>query len=62
MDHAARQALHQLELAEAELAVLKQEQVQRELLRMGEPTAVGTALLRELREAVERVTAQTEQR
>ena len=57
MDRAAQQALEQLELAEAELAVIKQEQALRELLRLGEPTAEGTALLSKLRDAVERATA-----
>lgn len=62
MDIAAQQAGDQLDLADAELAVLKQEHVVRELLRLGQPTAEGTELLRELREHVERVTAETKSR
>lgn len=62
MDVATRQAEEQLELADAELAVLKQEQVLRELLRTREPTAEGTALLKELRENVERLSAGSKNR
>jgi hypothetical protein len=44
---------HQLELAEAELAVLKQEHVLRHLVETGEPTEEARALLTRLRKAVE---------
>jgi hypothetical protein len=52
MDIAAKRALEQIDLAEAELAVLKQEQVLREVLRKREPTAEATTVLQELRQAV----------
>jgi hypothetical protein len=48
------QAGEHLRLAEAELAVLKQEWVLAELLSTGEPTAETIAHLAELRRAVER--------
>jgi hypothetical protein len=57
MDPAAKHALDQIELGEAELAVLKQEQVLRELLSTGLPTADATARLAALRKAVERLLA-----
>jgi hypothetical protein len=43
MDIVFERALEELQLAEAELAVLKQEQVLRELLRCGQPTAEASA-------------------
>ena len=49
MDPAGKQALEHVEFAEAEFAVLKQEQVLRELVRTGVPTVEATALLRQLR-------------
>jgi len=57
MDPETKHALDQIELGEAELAVLKQEQVLRELLSTGVPTADATARLAALREAVERLLA-----
>jgi hypothetical protein len=57
MDLVIQRAREELQFAEAELAVLKQEQVLRELLRCGEPTAEATARLREFREAVERLSS-----
>jgi hypothetical protein len=57
MDPEIKQALDQIELAEAELAVLKQEQVLRELLSTALPTADATARLATLRKAVERLVA-----
>jgi hypothetical protein len=55
MDTFVERAWVELQFAEAELAVLKQEQVVRELLRCDQPTAEATARLREFREAVERL-------
>jgi hypothetical protein len=49
-----KQASEHLRLAEAELALLKQEWVLAELLSTGEPTVEGIAHLAELRRAVER--------
>jgi hypothetical protein len=49
-------ALDQLQLAEAELAVLKQELVLQHLLDTREPTDEARALLARLREAVARLT------
>jgi hypothetical protein len=57
MDLVIQGAREELQFAEAELAVLKQEQVLRELLRCGQPTAEATARLRQFREAVERLSA-----
>jgi hypothetical protein len=57
MDPEIKHALDQIELGEAELAVLKQEQVLRELLSTGLPTADATARLAALRKAVERLLA-----
>ena len=48
MDPAVAEALEHIEFAEAELAILKQEQVLRELVRTEEPTAEAIVLLREL--------------
>ena len=55
MDLVLEGAREELQFAEAELAVLKQEQLLRELLRCGQPTAEATARLRQFREAVERL-------
>ena len=55
MDPVLEGAREELQFAEAELAVLKQEQVLRELLRCGQSTAEATARLRQFREAVERL-------
>jgi hypothetical protein len=55
MDIVVERAREELQFAEAELAVLKQEQMLRELLRCGEPTVEATARLRQFREAVERL-------
>ena len=55
MDTVVERVREELQFAEAELAVLKQEQVFRELLRCGEPTVEATARLRQFREAVERL-------
>ena len=49
-----KQASEHLRLAEAELALLKQEWVLAELFSTGEPTVEGIAHLAELRRAVER--------
>jgi hypothetical protein len=57
MDPEIKHALDQIELGEAELAVLKQEQVLRELLSTGLPTTEATARLAALRQAVERLLA-----
>jgi hypothetical protein len=46
---------HEVELAEAELAVLKQELVLQHLIDTGEPTAGEMAHLQRLREAVARL-------
>ena len=48
-------ALHQLELAEAELALLKQELVLQQLIDTREPTAEASRQLQRLREAVDRL-------
>ena len=48
MDKAGRVALHQLNIAEAELAVLKQEAVIRRLHSTDEPTAEAVAKLTQL--------------
>jgi hypothetical protein len=53
----SRQALSEIERAEAELAVLKQEGVLRNLLSTGAPTAEAAAQLARLREAVETLAA-----
>jgi hypothetical protein len=58
MDPIVREALDQVELAEAEVAVIRQEQVLRELLSSGEPTAAATALLQKLRATASRLAAQ----
>ena len=55
MDPETKHALDQIELGEAELAVLKQEQVLRELLSTGLPTADATARLAALRNSVEQL-------
>jgi hypothetical protein len=57
MDLVVEGAREELKFAEAELAVLKQEQVLRELLRCGEPTAEATARLCQFRQAVERLSS-----
>ena len=61
MDIVAERAREELQFAEAELAVLKQEQVLRELLRCGEPTIEATVRLRQFREAVERLSRRKRQ-
>ena len=61
MDIVAERAREELQFAEAELAVLKQDQVLRELLRCGEPTIEATARLRQFREAVERLSRRRRQ-
>ena len=48
-------ALHQLELAEAELALLKQELVLQQLIDTREPTAEASRQLQRLRETVHRL-------
>jgi hypothetical protein len=53
MDTVVERAREELQAAEAELAVLKQEQVIRDLLRRRKPTVEATARLRQLREAAE---------
>ena len=50
----------QIELAEAELAILKQEGVLRDLLSTGAPTAEAIAQLVRLRELIEKIAARTE--
>jgi hypothetical protein len=57
MDTPGQGALHQLDLAEAELAVLKQELVLQHLLDTREPTADASAQLERLREVVARLSA-----
>jgi hypothetical protein len=57
MDTVVERAREELQGAEAELAVLKQEQVLRDLVRSGEPTVEATARLRQLREAAERLSS-----
>lgn len=54
IDGFTKQASEHLRVAEAELALLKQERVVAELLSTGEPTVEGVAHLAELRRAVER--------
>lgn len=56
MDHGEPEARRQLELAEAELAVLKQELVLHQLLSTGEPTAEATELLKRLRRVAAQLT------
>jgi hypothetical protein len=58
MDPLGERALKQVDLAEAELALLKQEQLLRDLLTTDEPTAEATARLKKLREVVARLTTQ----
>ena len=58
MDDESKRVLSQIDLAEAELAVLKQEGVLRNLLATGEPTAEAVAQLARLRELVEKFAAQ----
>jgi hypothetical protein len=60
MDPEIRQALDQIELATAELAVLKQEQLLRELIRARMPIAAATARLAMLEKAVERLVVGSE--
>ena len=62
MDLVVEGAREELQFAEAELAVLKQEQVLRELLRCGEPTAEATARLQQFREAVDSLSSRKEER
>ena len=57
MDPETKHALDQIELGEAELAVLKQEQVLRELLSTGLPTAHAAVRLAALTKAVKRLLA-----
>ena len=52
MDTSGKEALAQIDIAEAELAVLKQEGVLRHLLSTGEPTVEAVAQLARLRKAV----------
>ena len=58
MDDLSKSALKQLEEAEAELAVLRQEGVLRHLLDAGEPTADAVSRLTKLREVVARLKLQ----
>ena len=51
MDPIVSRALEHVDLGEAELAVMKQEQVIRELLSTGRSTAEAIALLQELQDA-----------
>ena len=55
MDELSERALSQIDLAEAELAVLKQEGVLRNLLSTGAPTAEAMAQLARLRELAEKM-------
>ena len=55
MDEHSERALSEIHLAEAELAVLKQEGVLRNLLSTGAPTAEAVAQLARLRELVEKI-------
>jgi hypothetical protein len=57
MDPLGERALEEVNLAEAELAQLKHEQLLRDLLTTEEPTAEATARLQKLREDVARLTA-----
>ena len=57
MDIAGKRALGLVEEAEAELAVLKKEQVLRDVLNTAEPSGEATIRLREVREVVERASA-----
>ena len=50
MDKDGKEAHQQVDLAEAELAVLKQEGVLRHLISTGEPTAEAAAQLQRLRQ------------
>ena len=50
-------ALNQVELAEAELAVLKQELVLQHLIDTREPTEDARVVLQRLRDAVDKLTA-----
>ena len=50
-------ALNQVELAEAELAVLKQELVLQHLIDTSEPTEEARVMLQRLRDAVAKLTA-----
>jgi hypothetical protein len=52
MDKAGMDALRQVDIAEAELAVLKQESLLRQLLADGEPTVEAEARLEGLRRTV----------
>lgn len=52
MDPLGKRALTEVELAEAELAVLKQGHLLRELLNTQEPTEDAAAQLKRLREVV----------
>jgi hypothetical protein len=51
MDHPNSQARHLLKLAEAELAVIKQELAIQKLAEMGQPTAEAVMLLQRFRQA-----------
>jgi hypothetical protein len=55
MDPAGERALEQVEIAEAELALLMQEPVLRDLLNTAEPTMEATARLQKLRDVVARL-------
>ena len=52
MDKAGKDALQQVEIAEAELAILRQEDVLRHLLTTGEPTKEAVAQLARFRKVV----------
>ena len=57
MDQLGERAFDQVELAEAELALLKQEHVLRDLITTDEPTAEAKARLEKLREIVARLSS-----
>ena len=57
MDDKTEKAISEIELAEAELAVLKQEGLPRNLLSTGAPTADAIAQLARLRELVAKIAA-----
>jgi hypothetical protein len=56
MGPSEHEALYQIELAEAELAVLKQELVLQHLIVTGEPSDGSRALLERLRRVAEQLT------
>jgi hypothetical protein len=59
VDDDSEKALCEIALAEAELAVLKQEGVLRNLVSTGAPTAEAIAQLARLRKVVEKIAART---